>query len=417
MEYCRFCGKELVNGMCDCMGFQNDLRQKQIANKAPVRRPPMPPQSSPYTSAPPRPQGMPQQNGGPRAQAPNRPLQNPGQAPQQGQYRGARQQNDGYYYGGQEYGQPYPNPNSKPKIPFIAPSLSFKFNSFSAFISSVRDQTGMDDATKTKNDPFEYNVPIVPNCVDAEDNEIVVKQYNIAKLRSRLKFMKAEGRLMVTNKRVLFRAGGKSLTGNILQEHQFNLDEIAGIEMHQDFRFSFLNLILSIAVVIAGFLLISKMMTGFDSQSAAIFACVFLGVIGMVPTVFVFKRFPLKITLSSISLAAMIIAYNITDSDDEIAKLLVLIVLIVSGLVFLINLIIICYIPNLLIKIKTKGAIGAMIIGYKRGLPFISTADDYCGFDEVLPWEDTVMAMDELGTMIDDLQKMGDYGVEKWNKA
>ena len=48
---------------------------------------------------------------------------------------------------------------------------------------------------------------------------------NLALLRTRLKFMKAEGRMMVTNRRVLFRAAGTSLTGNILQEHQFNLDE------------------------------------------------------------------------------------------------------------------------------------------------------------------------------------------------
>ena len=37
-------------------------------------------------------------------------------------------------------------------------------------------------------------------------------------------------------------------------------------------------------------------------------------------------------------------------------------------------------------------------------------------FVEVLPWEDTIMAMNELGTMIDDLQKQGDYAIEKWSK-
>ena len=91
------------------------------------------------------------------------------------------------------------------------------------------------------NDPYEHNVPIVPDCIQPEENEIVVKQYNIARLRTRLKFMKAEGRLMVTNRRVLFRAAGTSLTGNILQEHQFNLDEIGGIEIHKDYKFSLLS--------------------------------------------------------------------------------------------------------------------------------------------------------------------------------
>ena len=96
----------------------------------------------------------------------------------------------------------------------------------------------MSEPSSNAGDPFEYNVPIVPDCVKPEENEVVVKQYNIARLRTRLKFMKAEGRLMVTNRRILFRAAGTSLTGNLLQEHEFDLDELAGIEMHKDYKFS-----------------------------------------------------------------------------------------------------------------------------------------------------------------------------------
>ena len=40
----------------------------------------------------------------------------------------------------------------------------------------------------------------------------------------------------------------------------------------------------------------------------------------------------------------------------------------------------------------------------------------HIGFAEVLPWEDTVMAMNELGSLIDDLQKHGDFAIEKWSK-
>lgn len=41
---------------------------------------------------------------------------------------------------------------------------------------------------------------------------------------------------------------------------------------------------------------------------------------------------------------------------------------------------------------------------------------NYSGFGEVLPWEDTDLAMNELGTMIDDLQKQGDIAIKKWKK-
>lgn len=43
-------------------------------------------------------------------------------------------------------------------------------------------------------------------------------------------------------------------------------------------------------------------------------------------------------------------------------------------------------------------------------------SNDYSGLAEVMPWEDTVMAMSELGTMIDDLQKQGDYAIDKWSR-
>lgn len=165
MSFCRFCGKELINGQCDCPKFQASM-ENESAN----------------------------------------------------QYQ-------------------------EQKDPFLVSGFQTDFSSFSAFVSSMRDQTGMSEPTSNVSDPFEHNVPIVPDCIQKEDNEIVVKQYNIAKLRTRLKFMKAEGRLMVTNRRILFRAAGTSLTGNILQEHQFNIDEISGIQIHKDYKFSILSFI------------------------------------------------------------------------------------------------------------------------------------------------------------------------------
>ena len=69
-----------------------------------------------------------------------------------------------------------------------------------------------------------------------------------------------------------------------------------------------------------------------------------------------------------------------------------------------------------MIKVKTKGATGAVVIGSQQAMFRRKTGDDYSGFAEVMPWEDTIMAMNEIGTMIDDLQKNGDYAIEKWSK-
>ena len=127
------------------------------------------------------------------------------------------------------------------KEPFLIQSFHLDCTSFSSLINSIRDLSGVNEDAVVEGDPFERNVPIIPDCIQPEADEKVVKQYNIAKLRTRLKGMKAEGRLMVTNRRILFRATGTSLTGNIAQEHQFNIDELGGIEMHKDYKFSILS--------------------------------------------------------------------------------------------------------------------------------------------------------------------------------
>lgn len=99
-----------------------------------------------------------------------------------------------------EHSQKRKNKNKESKA---VPKHHFNSSkSVSRFVSSFQRRSGFSD------DPYEYNIPIVPECVQPIENEVVVKQYNIAKLRSRLKFMKADGRLMVTNRRVLFRAAG-----------------------------------------------------------------------------------------------------------------------------------------------------------------------------------------------------------------
>lgn len=339
MAFCRYCGKELVNGQCDCDEFQASIGN--VGNGRNVR-----------------------------------------------------------------YQQPY----ERNKDPFIIPSFNLNFSSLSGFVSSMRDQSGMSEPDTSSKDPFEHNVPIVPDCIQPEENEVTVKQYNIAKLRTRLKFMKAEGRMMVTNRRVLFRAMGTSLTGNIAQEHQFALDEISGIEMHKDFKFSFLSFF---GCLLLNFLAIYLTMMIFSdiSSGGAVAIGTILGIVGLVPTIIVYKRFWLKLLCAIIGNGCFFVALVASDESRFLVFCVIL-----ANIIVLINLIIVCFVPNLMIKIKTKGATGAIVIGSQKSLFRRRTGDDYSGFAEVMPWEDTIMAMNELGTMIDDLQKQGDYAIEKWSK-
>ena len=89
---------------------------------------------------------------------------------------------------------------------------------------------------------------------------------------------------------------------------------------------------------------------------------------------------------------------------------------VVSWIFLIVMLLINSLVPNLVLKIKTKGGSGAVVIGSQKAIYRRKSGDDYSGFAEILPWEDTKLAINELGTMIADLQQQGNYAVEKWTK-
>jgi len=304
---------------------------------------------------------------------------------------------------------PHQRVRNKRRDPFLISFMKPNFSSFSSFVSSIRDLTGMSEPNSNVGDPYERDIPIVPSCVAPEENEVAVRQYNIARLRTRLKFMKAEGRLMVTNKRVLFRAAGTSLTGNTLQEHQFDLEEVGGIELHKDYKFSLMNLfgtfLLALCAMAFSMWLLSKMgpkvITAFG---------IILGLAGMAPTFLVYRRFWLKLLCADIGVGMLTAAWAASRGSKFLLFLVIL-----GALIMIVNMVIVSFVPNLVMKIKTKGAKGAVSIGSQKSLLRRSTDGDYSGFLEVMPWEDTVQAINELGTLIDDLQKKGDAAIEKWS--
>ena len=329
-------------------------------------------------------------------------------------------------------------PNKRKKYPFFIKSLKPNFSSVSALVSSVRDQTGISEPSASNVDPYEYDVPIVPDCVKLEEKEVVVKQYNIAKLRTRLKFMKAEGRLMVTNRRVLFRAAGTSLTGNIFQEHQFNIDELAGVEMRKDYKFSLLNLIGSFLVIaLANAILFYGCYQGllgadFEPDTIKILSILLgitFGILGAIPTVVVYRHPWFKLFCSAFSVTGFFIAMvairmssryrsssRYSDDSGFGAKLMIAFI-VIAALMMLINILVVCFVPNFAMIIKVKGGLPAIAVeSQKSVLSHLFGGGIDVGFAEVLPWEDTVMAMNELGSLIDDLQKHGDYAIEKWSK-
>jgi len=117
------------------------------------------------------------------------------------------------------------------------------------FSESMKNRMGIGVPEQNATDTYERGMDIVPGCIKANDKEIPVKQYNIAILRNLLKFERAEGRLQLTSRRVIFRAAGRSLGGRITLQHEFAIDEIAGIEARRNYKFSFLYLIFAALII------------------------------------------------------------------------------------------------------------------------------------------------------------------------
>ena len=270
---------------------------------------------------------------------------------------------------------------------------------------------------------FERNKKIIPDCFKPNQDEVTIKQYNIAKLRSRILQKYAEGRLQITNKRIIFRAAGFSLMGNTALQYEFIIGEIGGIDVKKTYRLSFLNLLL--CLLLSAFIAnpFKDMFQNFNDASVIgsyIVGCI-ISVLLATSLVLFKKKFWLKHILLSFSMGIMTGINNISSKlvDLTVGTLAFDFVDVIStiiGFAWLFNLIIVSLVPELRIVIRTKSASESVQIRKKvRGF-FGKQPQEYTDFAEVLPWTDTDKAINELGALIDDLQTMGDYAIDKWKE-
>jgi hypothetical protein len=123
--------------------------------------------------------------------------------------------------------------------------------------ASMKNRMGIGTPEQNATDIYERGMKIVPDCISAIENETPVKQYNIAVFRTLLKLERAEGRMQVTNKRVILRAAGRSVGGRTTLQHEFAINEIAGIEAKRNFKFSFLYVIFAVLISALAFFIIN----------------------------------------------------------------------------------------------------------------------------------------------------------------
>lgn len=261
---------------------------------------------------------------------------------------------------------------------------------------------------------YERHMPVVDQCIVPTEEEIPVRQYDMAILRTIFPYKRAEGRLQVTNKRVIFRATGKSWLGTHFLENEFALSEIGGIELKKDRRVNFW-------FVFFGLLILEAMMVPMGtffkvqlSDGHTILVCVLsvlFGLGGIALAVLKKKLFWLKMGLFGIAGIGFYLCYTSEYYDPNRFYLVMGVINFIVTIVFLI---LYAITEDLIIKIKVTGAANVMEIRRMKKGFFFTEKEEYTGFSEVLPWKDTEIAARELGALINDVKLYGDAGIAKW---
>lgn len=302
---------------------------------------------------------------------------------------------------------------------------------FIRFMSWLFDRSGVENPFRNRNEIYERGQKVTPDNIALDDGEIPVKQYNVGILRSRMRFQRSEGRLQITNKRVLFRATGYSPAGKTTYQHAFSLDKIDGIEIHKDRRFRVPDFLFALlwdlqsyglcglwtVIISSGF--------GFDNAFGRLFASVLAALLGIGAIIHFFrkpKKFFSKLLFAGIARGGILALFSVI-ANGMLKKILATPSLILWGIIWLV-LSILYYVsmflfvvkPNLMIEIKTSSGSPGIQIKHKE-ISFIwHKAEEFSGFTEILPWEDTDLAIEEVATIIDDIKTLGDFGVEKWKQ-
>ena len=301
-----------------------------------------------------------------------------------------------------------------------AAAPKFDAEAAKGFFESFKNRIGIGSPELNKGDAFETGKQIVPDCVKANESEIPVKQYTVATLRNRvlgIPYSKAVGRLQVTNKRVLFRARGRCFAGRTTLQHEFSIDELAGIEARREYVFNFWDLLIGLIVAaIGGFaisLLSSLLLRRGSSITTMAILTFLLGAAGWVPSFTVKKHWLLKLLSLGASTMLFLRGRVLTSFSADFWRGFFMFFCILSVLLVLATLLIHAIRPNLVLLIKTKSAHEAIDIRRKK-LKSFSDRDEHTGYTEVLPADDADMCIIEINALINDIQKLGDFGIEKW---
>jgi hypothetical protein len=265
---------------------------------------------------------------------------------------------------------------------------------------------------------------IVPEIVNPCEGEQKVKQYHCTHMKSRLLAFRAEGVLQVTSKRAIFRASGHSITGNSVIQSEVPLEDISGISFYKGTFFSFKYLLLailaSLLVIVVFSVLAGVLIAEGSDPKSFMWICVIGGIIGIfaVPRKYVWNSalgglstFFLFFIGESPFIMSMLGYPTYSSNDMGLVNIVAFIMFIYTLVAFII------YARRFTMSLSIGSKGGSSTPIYVSGLTRFGYANTAAPRAiEAEPTVESEILIRELGALIMDIQKLGDYGIEKWTK-
>ena len=280
------------------------------------------------------------------------------------------------------------------------------------------------------------SMQIVSDYVSFMADEVPVKRYNITELRNLIRVTRAEGRLQLTSKRVIFRAEGRRANRQVHRE--FAISEIAGIDAVSKYRFSLSHFVIGFMTVLiaAVFIAIMTFMSGWavtnlfvsrppvldfighnleqivasweaDVSQLSLIIGLVIGFGGAALYFLLRRKFWLRLLLLGASLGAFFVV-GLTGNDFAY------VLLGASALVNMYGLVMFAILPDLTVIVYGKSGTYVDMVRAKSGRAGIFGRAG-TGYAEAAPTPEASEAICELGAAIADIQNLGDAGVEKWS--
>lgn len=249
---------------------------------------------------------------------------------------------------------------------------------------------------------FERGKKIVPELTAPCEGEVPVKQYHICNARARVRGLWQEGRIQVTNKRIMFRLSGRSWIGRAMSHSEFDLNEIAGVALSNGVRFSAWDMIVA---VLLSMILIG--LGGILGNFSGILA-LFIGIALAAPFFVIKKKYFIKVLSLAAAMGTLSAGIGVSSWRHPFIAKMNLCFLVIVVVLYMIALILFALKPSLSIQVMTKCASDSPI--------YIWSRQTFVSILEILPGEDADVAIEELGAMIRDLQELGDAGIAKWKE-